>query len=304
MRGNEKGRRTDTDGNSASVDRVVTHTLEDDTRLTDGVNDGRKSGFGKNDIGGTTSGIGSTLDGDSDVGTGESGSIVGTVTSHRAQVTECLKTPDDFVLVFGEDSSETIGVENHLVKVGVLSVDGETSGLKNFGGVHVISETETTTSFLCDSELITGDHLDLDSESLSVVDSLLGVVTGRIEDSEETDKFETVTLVVLVVTGDVLGSDSEGTETTHGEFFDVVFELILDFGGLVSGAEFDNDTSHTLGDTLHFAGRFLDVGDFGTFVDGVESLEVYEFDTLASVSNVGNSANDTSARREKRESIH
>lgn len=146
--------------------------------------------------------------------------------------------------------------------------------------------------------MITGDHLDLDSESLSVVDSLLGVVTGRIEDGEETDKFETVTFVVLVVAGDVLGGDSEGTESTHGEFFNVAFELILDFGGLVAGAEFDNDTSHTLGDTLHFAGRFFDVGDFGTLVDGVERLEVEKFDTLASVSNIGDSADNTSARRE------
>ena len=105
------------------------------------MNDGRKSGFGKNDIGGTSSGIGSTLDGNTDVGTGESGSIVGTITSHGAQVTETLKTFDDFVLVFGEDSSETVGVEDHLVDVGVLSINGETSSLKDLGGVHVISET-------------------------------------------------------------------------------------------------------------------------------------------------------------------
>jgi hypothetical protein len=34
------------------------------------------------------------------------------------------------------------------------------------------------------------NHLDLDAERLSLVDGLLGVVTGRVEDGEETDELE------------------------------------------------------------------------------------------------------------------
>jgi hypothetical protein len=97
------------------------HALEDDTGLADGVDDGRKSGLGKNDIGGTTGSVGSTLDGDTDVGTGKSGSVVGTVTSHGAEVTETLETLDDLVLVLGEHTGETVGVEDHLVESQVLA---------------------------------------------------------------------------------------------------------------------------------------------------------------------------------------
>lgn len=268
------------------------------------MNDGRKSGLGENDIGGTTSSVGGTLDGNTDVGTRESGGVVGTVTSHGAQVTETLETLDNLVLVLGEDSGETIGVEDHLVNVGVLAVDGETSGLENLGGVHVVSETETATSLLGDGELISGNHLDLDSESLSLVDRLLGVVTGRVEDGEETDELETVSFVVLVVRRDILDGDSEGTEATHGKLLDVLLELILNLGGLVARAEFDNDTSHSLGDTLHLAGRLFDVGDLGTLVDGVEGLEVEELDTLASISDVGDGTDDTPVKDEGGESRH
>ena len=62
-------------------------------------------------------------------------------------------------------------------------------------------------------ELITGNHLELDTESHSIVDSLLGVITGRAEDGEKTDKFETVTLSLMIITPNFLKSDGEGTET-------------------------------------------------------------------------------------------
>jgi hypothetical protein len=54
----------------------------------------------------------------------------------------------------------------------------------------MVTDSETTTGVLCDSELVTSDHLDLDTESLRIVDGLLGIVMGRIEDAEETDRLE------------------------------------------------------------------------------------------------------------------
>jgi hypothetical protein len=44
--------------------------LEDDTGTTNGVNDGGETWLGQNDVGGTTGSVGSTLDGDPDVGAG------------------------------------------------------------------------------------------------------------------------------------------------------------------------------------------------------------------------------------------
>jgi hypothetical protein len=46
---------------------------------------------------------------------------------------------------------------------------------------------------LCDSELITSKHLDLDTERDSGVDGLLSIVTGRIDDGEEADEFKAIT---------------------------------------------------------------------------------------------------------------
>jgi hypothetical protein len=44
------------------------------------VDDGGETGFGEHDVGGATGSVGGTLDGDTDVGTGEGGGVVGTVT--------------------------------------------------------------------------------------------------------------------------------------------------------------------------------------------------------------------------------
>jgi hypothetical protein len=122
---------------SAGVDRVVPHPLEDDTGLADGVDDGGKSRLGEDDVGGTTGGVGGTLDGDSDVGTGEGGGVVGSVSSHGDEVTESLETLDDLVLVLGEHTSKAVGVHDHLVERLVLAVGREASGLEDGGGVHL-----------------------------------------------------------------------------------------------------------------------------------------------------------------------
>lgn len=206
------------------------------------MDDGRKSGLGENDIGGSTSSVSGSLDGDSDVGTRQGGGIVGSISSHGDEVTEGLETLDDLVLVLGEDSSESIGVHDHLIEVGVLGSGLETSSLHNLGGVHVISETETATGLLGDSELISSHHLDADTESLSVVDGLLGVVTGRVEDGEESDELESVSGLVDLAGRNVLVGDGEGTESTGGELLNIALELVLNLGGLVAGAEVDDDT--------------------------------------------------------------
>jgi hypothetical protein len=283
----------DSDGDGTGVDGIVPHTLENDSGSSDSVNDGRETGLGQDNVGGTSSSVGGTLDGDTDVGTRKSGGVVGTVTSHGAQVSEGLDTLDNLKLVLGEDTGETVGVHDHLVQVGVLA-SGDGSVLQNLGGVHVVTETESTTGLLGNSELVTGNHLDLDTESHGVVDGLLGVGSGRVKDGQETDEFETVTLGVRGVTEDVLESDSEGSETSSGKLFDVVLELVLDLGSLVSGAEFDDDTGHTLGGTLELAGRLLEVGDLGPLVDGVEGLEVQELDSLSGEGRVREGSNDTS----------
>ena len=57
------------DGEGTAVDLIVPHALENDMGAANCVNDDRETGFGQ-DIGGTTSSVGGTLDGNTDVGTG------------------------------------------------------------------------------------------------------------------------------------------------------------------------------------------------------------------------------------------
>jgi hypothetical protein len=49
----------------------------------DGVDDGGQTGLREDDVSGATGSIGGTFDGDSDVGAGQSGGVVGTVTYKR-----------------------------------------------------------------------------------------------------------------------------------------------------------------------------------------------------------------------------
>ena len=256
------------------------------------MNDGRETGLGQNDVGGTASSVGGALYCDTNVGTGQGRSVVGTITSHGAKVTETLEAFNDLVLVLGEDTSETIGIQDHLVERGVLASGGR-SILQNLSRIHVVAQTETTSGFLGDSELVTGNHLDLDTESHSIVDSLLGIFTGRVEDGEETDKFETVALSLVIITLNFLKSDSEGTKTTHSEFFNISLESVLDFLGLVAAAKLNDNTGHTLGDTLELAGGLLTVGNLGTLIDGVKWLEVENLDASVGLGWLGDGTNDT-----------
>jgi len=255
------------------------------------VDDGRKTGFGEHNVRCTTSCIGSTLNSDTDVGTRKSGSIVGTVTSHRTKVTEALDTLDDLKLVLGEDTGETIGVHDHLIDVLEFAVRAR-SFLEHLGRVHMIAETEASTSLLSNGKLVTGNHLDLDTESHSVVDGLLGVGSRGVEDGQQADELEAVTLRILLIAHDILESDSERTETTSSELLDICLELVLHGIGLVSGAKLDDDTGHSLRSALDFVVSGVEVRDFGTFVDRVEGLEVEELDALASKFRVGEGADN------------
>ena len=85
-------------------------------RTTDGVDGGGATGLSQDDIGSTTSSVSGTLDGDTNVGTGQGGGVIGTITSHGAKVTKTLETLDNLVLVLGEDAGKTVGVQNDLIE--------------------------------------------------------------------------------------------------------------------------------------------------------------------------------------------
>ena len=239
--------------------------------------DGGKTGLGQHNVGSATSSVSGTLNGDTDVGTGERGCVVSTVTSHGAEMAETLETLDNLVLVLREDTSETVRIEDHLVEGRMLATGGG-AVLETLGGVHVVTEAETTSSLLRDSELITGNHLDLDAEHERVVDGLLGILTGRVEDGEQTDKLKAIALLLVFIALKLLVRNSERAETTGSVLLDVDLVPVLELLGLVVSAKADDDAGHALGDVLQLARRLLVVGDLGTLVDGVEWLQVEQLD--------------------------
>jgi len=131
--------------------------------------------------------------------------------------------------------------------------------LQDLNGIHVVAQTETGSSFLGDAELITGNRLDSDTESHSL-----------------------------------LGFHRESMNTTHSEFLNINLEPILDLLGLVAAAKLDDDTSHALCDMLELSGGLLTVGDLGMLVNGVGWLEVEDLDTGVDFGWVGDGTNSTS----------
>jgi hypothetical protein len=157
----------------------------------------------------------------------------------------------------------------------------------------MVIEAETTTNLPGDSELVTGNHLDTDTEADSIVDGLLGTLTGRVEDGHETDKVEAVAICLVVGTVNLIVSDGKGTKTTHGELLDVGLDTVLEPLGLVAGARLDDNTGHTLGEMLRLAGSLLEVSSLGTLVDGLAGLEVEELDAGTRTSWVTAGTHDT-----------
>src|SRR5258708_21338859 len=93
---------------------------------------------------------------------------------------------DNLILVLQEHSSEPIGIHNHLIQDEMLAT-GDRTILEHFGWIHVITQPETMTCFLCDGKLITCDHLNLNTKHQCIINGLLSIHTRRIEDSQKTN---------------------------------------------------------------------------------------------------------------------
>jgi len=69
--GHDSKANNNTDSDGAGVDGIISHALEDNSRLADSVYDGGQPWLGENNVGSSSGSIGCTLDCDSDVGTGK-----------------------------------------------------------------------------------------------------------------------------------------------------------------------------------------------------------------------------------------
>jgi hypothetical protein len=243
---------------SDTVLDVGLHALENLASSLDGKDNGGQTGGKEDDISGSLSSLGGTLDGDTAVGLLEGRSIVDTVTSHGSQVTTLLEHLDDLVLVLGEDLSETVGALDKVVLGGTskTAVD-ELGRVVNLG-----SESKHLAGLLGDGNSVTSQHLDGNTELLSLNDGLGGILTRGVEHGQETEK-DPVTIVLLV-------GDTERTETTAGKLGSLV---TVEVGGdLIAVGEVDNGLGGTLGADVLVTTHVADGGD--TLGDGVEGSEL------------------------------
>jgi len=217
---------------SDTVLDVCLHTLENLASSLDGQDDGGKTGGKEDDVGGSLGSFGGTFNSNTTISLLEGRSIVDTVTSHGSQMATLLQHLDDLVLVFGEDFSETIGT---LDKV-VLSRAGKTTVDKLRRVVDLGTKSEHLASLLGNSDSITSQHLDRDTEVLGFDDGLRGVVTRRVEHRKHTE--ENPWLLVLAV------GDTKRSETTASE----LGSLGAEEGGLLltGGSKSQNSLRGTL----------------------------------------------------------
>ena len=237
---------------------VGLHTLEDLASSLDGEDDGGQTGGKEDNIGSGLSSLGGTLDGNTTVRLLQGRSVVDTVTSHGSQVATLLEHFNDLVLVLGEDFSETVSALDEIVLSGTSKTTMDELGRV----VNLGSEGKHLASLLGDSNSVTSQHLDRNTELLSLDDGLGGILTRGVEHGQET-KENPVTVVLLV-------SDTKGTETTAGKFRSLV--LVQVGGDLVAVGKVDNGLGSTLGAdvlvTTHVADGSNALGD------GVEGSEL------------------------------
>ncbi|KAG2024738.1 hypothetical protein GB937_003437 [Aspergillus fischeri] len=281
--------KVETEGNT--VLNVGLHTLEDLTGKLDGIDDGAETGGKEDDI---SSGLGSlsgTLDGNTTVSLLQRGSVVDTVTSHGSQVTTLLQHLDDLVLVLGEDLSETISLLNEVV----LGRTGKTTVDQTLGVVNLGAQGKHLAGFLGNGKGITSQHLDGQTEVLSLSDGVGSILTRGVEHGVHAEQLPGLALL--------LDGNTEGTETTASELSSLLTELgslllralrhIQDsLGGTLSTDVADTvasaDSGDTLGDGVErsvllsnpVAGENLTglgvatEGKDGNLVNGVEVLDI------------------------------
>lgn len=254
------------DGQSDTVDNVGVHAVENLAGSLKSVDDSTKTGGKEDNVGSGAGSIGSTLDSNTGISLLQRGSVVDTVTSHGNEVATLLENLDDVVLVLGEDLSETIGSLNEIVnlRTGHVTATTETEALSV---VDVGTKTELAGSLTSNADGITSQHLDGQTESLGLVDSLSGIVTRGVRARHNSENLPRALTT--------LAGNTKGTETTSSELSNLVLVGLVDLlrDGVVLLHSLQDEKRGTLNtDDALTLGR-LDVGG-DLLGDGVEGEEL------------------------------
>lgn len=254
------------DGQSNTVDDVCVHAVENLARSLEGINDSTETGGKEDNVGGGAGSVRGTLDSNTSISLLERGGIVDTVTGHGNEVATLLENLDDVVLVLGEDLGETIGSLDEIVDLRAGHVTAATK-TETLSVVDVGAETELTRSLTSDTDGITSQHLDRETESLGFVDGTGSVVTRGVRAGHDSEDFPGAFTT--------LAGNTERTETTGSELGNLVLVGLVNLLGdgvvLLDGLE--NEQRGTLdADNALALGRLNNSGDL--LGDGIEGVEV------------------------------
>lgn len=254
------------DGQRDTVDDVGVHAVENLAGSLESIDDGAETRSQEDDISGRAGSVRGTLDGNTGISLLQGGSIVDTVTGHGNEVTTLLENLDDVVLVLGEDLGESISGLDEIVDLGTGHVT-TTAETETLSVVDVGTETELAGGFTGDTDGITSQHLDGETESLGFVDGAGSIVTWGIRAGHDTED--------LPLAFAALAGDTEGTETTGGELGDLVLvglvDILWDGVVLLDGLQDEKGSALDTDDALA-RGR-LDNG-LDLLGDGIEGVEL------------------------------
>ncbi|CAH0059372.1 unnamed protein product [Clonostachys solani] len=254
------------EGQSDTVDNVGVHAVENLAGSLEGINDSTETRGKEDNIGSGTGSIGGTFDSNTGISLLQGGSIVDTVTSHGNEVTTLLENLNDGVLVLGENFSETIGSLNEIVNLGTGHVT-TTTKTETLSVVDVGTKTELAGSLTGNTDGVTSQHLDGETETLGFVDSAGSVVTRGVRARHDTEN--------LPSTLTTLAGNTERTETTGGKLSNAVLVGLVNVlgDGVVLLDSLENEERGTLdADDALTLGRLNNSLDL--LRDGVEGVEL------------------------------
>ncbi|CAG9938832.1 unnamed protein product [Clonostachys rosea f. rosea IK726] len=254
------------EGQGNTVDNVGVHAVENLAGSLEGINDSTETGGKEDNIGSGTGSVGGTFDSNTGISLLQGGSIVDTVTSHGNEVTTLLENLNDGVLVLGENFSETIGSLDEIVNLRTGHVT-TTTKTKTLSVVDVGTKTELAGSLTGNTDGVTSQHLDGETETLGFVDSTGSVVTRGVRARHDTEN--------LPSTLTTLAGNTERTETTGGKFGNAVLVGLVNVlgDGVVLLDSLENEERGTLdADDALTLGRLNNSLDL--LGDGVEGVEL------------------------------
>mmetsp|Transcript_15684 Transcript_15684/g.17438 ORF Transcript_15684/g.17438 Transcript_15684/m.17438 type:complete len:555 (-) Transcript_15684:537-2201(-) len=255
------------DGTGDTVGTVVLHSLEDSSGDDHSVNDDGQSRGSQHNIGSSTSGVSGTIDGNTNISSLQGGSIVDTITSHTGSSSVVLHLFDNIELMFGEHLSETVSIEDDILNSGTVNFGGGFGFNQKVGVVDLFSHFQLLGGFDTDGELITSNHSDGDTHSLGSLDGGEGIISGGIEQTEQTEHDPFVLFVLL--------GDTKSSETSGGIGLNLSFDFFLD--QFTVGRHSQHNLRGTLAGNNLLSGLGVDGGGFDSLSDGIERNELFFF---------------------------